>query len=163
MRNEYYEEALDLCTHVKQMQRKHQNIPIVKVYTHIHVHVYTCMYNEHVTVILYMCMVHVYTYCSQTHSCVYMYIPVQFVLVHVCVCVCVCVCVEYLGGCGEVKVPDAEPAASLTPGLHPAASVSACGGVPPSNGVFYSNRTPTPVPAGPGLLVDLCTLRHPSR
>ena len=31
MRNGYYEEALDLCTHVYQMEKKHGSIPIVKV------------------------------------------------------------------------------------------------------------------------------------
>ena len=36
VRNGYYEEALDLCSHVRHMERKHTHIPIVKVLTIIH-------------------------------------------------------------------------------------------------------------------------------
>ena len=32
VRNGYYEEALDLCSHVRHMERKHGHLPIVKVY-----------------------------------------------------------------------------------------------------------------------------------
>ena len=32
VRNGYYEEALDLCSHVRHMERKHGCLPIVKVY-----------------------------------------------------------------------------------------------------------------------------------
>ena len=37
VRNSYYEEALDLNTHVRRMDKKHGEIPIVKVHAHVHV------------------------------------------------------------------------------------------------------------------------------
>jgi hypothetical protein len=41
VRNGYYEEALDLNTHVRRMDKKHGEVPIIKVIrvTVLHVHV----------------------------------------------------------------------------------------------------------------------------